>query len=113
MVTKKTSTTLSLAWQPPPTNERNGAIRSYTIQIREIETNHTLEATSSNSNTTVQSLHPYYHYECRVRAETILPGPYSVAVTIQLDEDGKFTSNFFSYIIERKPYSSIIKPHSS
>lgn len=91
-MTSKTSNSLTLDWQPPPTSERNGIIQFYTIALYEIETDNSLEFISNSSNASLSSLHPYYHYECRVRAETILPGPYSISITIQLDEDGMHKS---------------------
>lgn len=84
----KTSNSLELNWQPPPSNERNGIIRLYSILLQEQETNQSLEFTANSSNITIQSLHPFYVYTSKVRAETILPGPYSESVMVQLDEDG-------------------------
>ncbi len=51
-------------------------------------------STGTNSiGTTIQPLHPHYNYKAKVRAETILPGPYSEGLTIQLDEDGMIYNN--------------------
>ena len=60
-----------------------------------METGLTFESNSNDTVSTVSSLHPYYHYSCIVRAHTILPGPYSESVVVQLDEDGESTSLFF------------------
>ena len=49
--------------------------------------------TSFTTAFTVQSLHPYYFYECSVGAHTVSTGPYSTPFIIQTPEDGiiKFT----------------------
>jgi len=41
------------------------------------------------SQATVSSLHPYYNYMCKVRAETILPGPFSDVISVLLLEEGE------------------------
>ena len=45
----------------------------------------------TNTQVTLQSLHPYYTYTCRVAAVTTGRGPYTGNLTIQLPEDGKIT----------------------
>lgn len=48
-----------------------------------------MEYTAHELMFTVHPLHPHYHYEARVRAETISPGPYtSGSVQAQLNEAG-------------------------
>ena len=76
-------------WQPPPLEEINGDIRRYTLLIVESETGRQFEVTTNETQITINSLHPYYHYMCRVRAETTQPGPYSVAISVQLLEQGR------------------------
>lgn len=87
-VARKTSTSFTLTWQPPLPSQQNGAIQRYTIMVTEQETNQSLEFTTNDTNLTVQSIHPHYNYESIVRAENILPGPYSERIFTQLDEDG-------------------------
>ena len=36
----------------------------------------------------IGSLHPYYHYECKVAAYTIALGPYSENISLLTDEEG-------------------------
>lgn len=89
-VARKTSTSFTLTWQPPPLSQQNGAIQFYTLTVQEQGTNATLlEFTTNDTNLTIRPLHPYYYYESNVRAENILPGPFSEVIRIQLDEDGK------------------------
>ena len=88
-VSSKNSTSLTLTWQAPPASQQNGDIQLYTISLKERETDMTLEYTAHGLMFTVHPLHPHYHYEARVRAETISPGPYtSGSVQTQLNEAG-------------------------
>lgn len=91
-VASKSSTSLTLGWQPPQPSQQNGDIRFYTITLQEQETNQSSEFTANSTEITLQSLHPHYHYEAKVRAETILPGPYSEKTNTQLDEDAPSVS---------------------
>ncbi len=36
-----------------------------------------------------QNLHPAYSYDVSIAAITVTPGPYSEALTVTMDEDGK------------------------
>ena len=57
----------------------------------------TMEYTAHGLMFTAHPLHPHYHYEARVRAETISPGPYtSGSVQTQLNEAG------MTAVIERR-----------
>ena len=87
-VSNKTSISLTLTWQLPIASERNGLIRLYTVQLDVLETGQILEFATNDTTITVYSLQPYYNYGCAVRAETILPGPFSESVVVQLEEDG-------------------------
>lgn len=82
------ATSLTLVWQPPPLESINGVIEQYVIQIDEVNTGGVLTATSNTTNITVDNLHPFYSYNCRVAAETIQVGPYSSPIRVQLHEDG-------------------------
>ena len=88
-LTELTSQSFSLMWQPPPFEEINGDIRRYTISIVEVETGQEFETMTNISQATVTSLHPYYNYMCKVRAETILPGPFSDVISVLLLEEGE------------------------
>ena len=84
-----TSTSLTLIWQPPSFESRNGVIQQYIIQIEEVNTGRILTATSNTTEVKIDNLHPFYSYTCRIAAETVQVGPYTTPITIQLDEDGK------------------------
>jgi len=76
-------------WQPPPFEEINGDIRHYTISIVEVETGREFEVMTNISQATVSSLHPYYNYMSKVRAETTQPGPFSDVISVLLLEEGE------------------------
>ena len=95
-------------WQPPPLEEINGDIHRYTLLIVESETGRQFEVTTNETQITINSLHPYYHYMCRVRAETSQPGPYSVAISVHLLQEGMLLS-----ICVQSCFEDIIYKHSS
>ena len=43
---------------------------------------------STNTEITLQNLHPFYQYLCSVAAETVALGPSSPVLTIEMPEDG-------------------------
>ncbi len=84
------SSIVALSWLPPALEETNGVIRSYTISVHENETNSDFEISARFTHKIVESLHPFYTYSFKVRAETVGPGPYSAETSrIQLEEAGK------------------------
>lgn len=84
-----TETSFTLTWQPPSFEGSNGVIRQYVIQVLEVDTGITFMETSNLTELTLEDLHPFYSYSCHIAAETIGVGPFSVSITIQLNEDGK------------------------
>ena len=91
------STTLTLSWDPPSSDQINGYIRHYTVVVTERETASEFQEQPTNTQVTIQSLHPYYTYTCRVAAVTTGSGPYTGNLTIQLPEDGKTTNSRLLY----------------
>ena len=84
-----TETSFTLTWQPPSFEGSNGVIRQYIIQVLEVDTGITFMEISNLTELTLEGLHPFYSYSCRIAAETIGVGPFSNPVTVQLNEDGK------------------------
>ncbi len=84
------ASTISLAWEPPTYEHRNGPIIQYAINITNTETSaYELYSTTSLS-VTVSSLHPDYTYECSVAAETSVGrGPFTIYTPIQMPEARK------------------------
>ena len=88
-LTSRSSTSLTLSWNPPPFEDTNGAIQYYTVRVTEVDTNTTFAPRNSfNTQITYSNLHPYYIYQCTVAAYTIGIGPYTQAITVQLDQEG-------------------------
>ena len=80
------STSIRLTWEPPQPWDQNGVIQAYNITITEVLTGRMMYFKKSGMNfiLIVNSLHPYYTYQCSISAETIGPGPAAkVRVTTQ------------------------------
>lgn len=75
-------------WREPRSDDQNGLIRLYWINVTEIETGINWQLMSDNRNVTVQSLHPFYSYSLVVAAQTVALGPFSSPVQIEMPEDG-------------------------
>lgn len=93
-MTSFTSTSVTLSWQPPASEETNGRIRGYTLRIIEHGSSGTRRVSSTRTelqSMTLHSLHPHYTYTFQLAAETIGIGPFATNVTIQLPEDSKFS----------------------
>ena len=83
-----TAQSFSLVWQPPPFEATNGDIRQYTLAIVEVETELYFEVITNTTQLTVDSLHPYYKYQCKVQAATVDTGPFSETISVHLLEAG-------------------------
>ena len=108
-----TATSLTLTWQPPSFENSNGIIQQYVIQITEVDTGRRFTETSNSTAIIVESLHPFYSYNCRVAAETIEVGPYSSPITVQLNEDGRNSccqANRYHSLLHCFSYTIIIVP---
>ena len=88
------STTIQLWWEPPPVADQNGVIRSYHINISVAETGSVFQLTSETTALNISNLHPYYTYTITVAAVTVGSGPYGVALTIRMPEDGMDNCNY-------------------
>lgn len=84
-------TVIYITWEPPPSGEWNGIIRSYTLIILEVVSNTTAtyQQQAQQTQLLIEFLHPYYNYTCTLAAETIELGPFTSPLTITTDEDGK------------------------
>ena len=68
-------------------NARNGIVRSYIISVTHVDSNETSTVTSVDTETIVTLL-PFCRYTISVAAVTVLNGPYSEYVAIEMPEDG-------------------------
>ena len=84
-------TTISLAWQLPLPEERNGIITGYTVSLSSVSSAETRRLTTTATNLTVTSLTPYTTYECIIAAFTSIgEGPPSSIILVQTAETSKF-----------------------
>ena len=60
----------------------------YIINVTEVDTGAQFQYTSSNTQYTLHSLHPYYTYEFVIEAVTIASGPPTLAFRVQTSQDG-------------------------
>jgi len=99
------STALTLRWQPPPPEDRNGVITQYVVNITGLSVagQEPFVLHTTETSIVVGLLHPSYTYACEVAAVTSVgQGPYR-SITSQLPEDGKhiyfaiYNKNICSY----------------
>ena len=82
------SDSIYVSWNPPLFDQQNGLIRSYILNITEIETGVTTTHLVYTTSITLYSLHPFYNYEITVSAVTVGSGPYSGVIVVQTNPDG-------------------------
>ena len=83
-----TATSVTLSWQPPPLEDRNGLIRLYYVFVTELESGRSFTLNSTATNYRVQNLHPFYTYNFSVAAVTVAAGSISDNITVQTSEAG-------------------------
>ena len=86
-----------LFWFPPPSNEQNGIIVYYQVNITEVETGNDISLLSPDTLITVPHLHPFYTYVCIVSAVTVTEGPYSDELIITTPQDGNLVGLLYNY----------------
>ena len=85
------STSIYIEWNPPPIEDQNGDIISYTVLCFAVNGGAVLLSyTTATTDITISGLHPYYTYKCNVSAVTVAEGPSSGYVNITTLEDGMF-----------------------
>ena len=82
------STSIRISWQAPPLDQQNGEITSYRISLLELETGNVITRTTvpTDSIYVINSLHPFYNYNCSVAAFTNGLGPIAYSVVQTLPE---------------------------
>ena len=92
-VTFVSSTTVELSWQPPPLDQQNGLIQSYTVVVFEVDTNTTQQIHQDfvQNSIVLTGLHPYYTYMVSVAGYTVGLGP-ATSITTTTEQDGKLNS---------------------
>ena len=89
MAVSLNSKSILLSWEAPRMDLQNGIIRAYNVSILELETHQEQSFTLSGLDTfqVVNSLHPFYNYNCSVAAFTIARGPIGFT-TIRTPPEG-------------------------
>ena len=79
-----------LTWAPPTTEDQNGFIREYTINVSAVETGEEFQAMSTTTSITIITLSPHTTYCFIIAASTnVGMGPFSTALTVLTPEDSK------------------------
>ncbi|KAM7410689.1 hypothetical protein PAMA_001904 [Pampus argenteus] len=92
-----TATSTKLAWDPPPLAERNGKIVKYVVVYRDINSQHNVTNSTTETQMTVQGLQPDTTYDIRVQAFTSKGGgPISPSIQSRTMSTAMpvFTKNF-------------------
>lgn len=97
--TSQGSRSIALTWSPPPPIHINGVIEKYVVKVTERETEQTWTFFAFDGDILVGSLHPHYHYDCRVAAFTIAEGALSSIFTVQTEEERKMDIQYFNNIL--------------
>ena len=84
------STHIFLTWSPPPSDQVNGIVRGYHLNVTEAATGQVYQHVINNTHITIGSLHPFYTYYCEVAAFTVQTGLNTSFFTVKTAEDGKF-----------------------
>ena len=86
------STSIRLTWEPPQPGDQNGVIQAYNIIITEVVTGRIMSFQEGRMDSvlTVNSLHPYYTYQCSISAETIGPGP-AANINVTTHQGGEYS----------------------
>ena len=89
------STSFIISWQPPASEYRNGIIVGYTVKIVNLDTNDETQTNINETSLVVTDLTPFTDYEISIAAHNGAGrGPFSVSVTVETEETGKYFCNF-------------------
>lgn len=90
MIVKTGVTNISLAWQHPLPEDRNGVIRGFIVRLSSVPNRGAREISSVHTNITVTFLTPYTIYECTVAAYTTVgSGPPSGIILARTEPTSK------------------------
>ena len=97
MVGNITSTTVYLLWQPPLSEDQNGVITGYTLNVTSLETGETEELFTESTAYMLGPVNPHTLYAAAVAAQTNAGrGPFSAVISVQTLEDGILFSTLSS-----------------
>ena len=85
-----TSHSATFTWDTPPSNEQNGIIIEYFINITIADSGEIFQESTSENSLSIHTLAPFTTYLCIISASTSAGiGPYSTVFTLQTPQDGK------------------------
>ena len=86
------STSIRISWEPPQADQQNGDISSYRLTVTEFETGavFSLKTVPTDNLFVVNSLHPFYLYNCSIAAFTVGLGPRKY-VSVRTLPEGKLS----------------------
>ncbi len=77
-----------MLWSPPPFEDQNGVITSYTINVSMVLTGEVLQLVTNTTELGLDYLEPHSKYSVVVAAETrIGQGPFSSVLVFETKED--------------------------
>ena len=80
-----------MSWQSPLTEDQNGVITGYILNVTSLVTGETEELFTESTAYILDSVSPYTLYSAAVAAQTDAGrGPFSVSISVQTLEDGVF-----------------------
>ena len=108
-VVNATSTTIHFSWQPPLTEDQNGVITGYILNVTSLVTGETEEVFTESTAYMLASVNPHTLYAASVAAQTNAGrGPFSALISVQTLEDGML----FTDIIQATLLISSIYPQN-
>ena len=84
------SSNFTIEWSPPPAHTHNGIIRTYLVNVTELNTRRNFVKETTETVLSLGHLHPYYTYRFTVAAVTVSQGPPSEVITVITLETSKF-----------------------
>ena len=82
--------TITMSWDPPQPDQRNGIIQRYAVNITTLTDQQTVfHSLLTSTSHTVDSLRPYSSYSCAVAAETGAGRGSHITQIIHMPEDSK------------------------
>ena len=80
-----------MSWQPPLTEDQNGVIIGYILNVTSLVMGETAEIFTESTGYTLDPVSSYTLYSAAVAAQTDAGrGPFSVSISVQTLEDGVF-----------------------
>ena len=90
-VTATNSRSISLVWDPPPEEHRNGIIIGYIINVSAVDPGEMFQLFTTNESTVVDDLKPFTTYFTAVAAQTNAGvGPFSTTIQADTAESCKY-----------------------